>query len=132
MSTLEPRANVRRLAVYTAVFLAVAALVFQPFLSQGRTFIYYYAGQERDGFTQHYTAFVYIGRYIREFLSGLLRGQFELKHFDFALGYGEDVIQSLGYYGFGDPLMLLSALVPQRLTETFYQVYILLELWLGG
>jgi len=132
MSTLEPRANVRRLAVYTAVFLAVAALVFQPFLSQGRTFIYYYAGQERDGFTQHYTAFVYIGRYIREFLSGLLRGQFELKHFDFALGYGEDVIQSLGYYGFGDPLMLLSALVPQRLTETFYQVYILLELWLAG
>ena len=132
MSTLERRANVRHLAVYTAVFLAVAALVFQPFLSQGRTFIYYYAGQERDGFTQHYTAFVYIGRYIREFLSGLLRGHFELKHFDFTLGYGEDVIQSLGYYGFGDPLMLLSALVPQRLAEVFYQVYILLELWLAG
>ena len=132
MSTLERRANVRHLAVYTAVFLAVAALVFQPFLSQGRTFIYYYAGQERDGFTQHYTAFVYIGRYIREFLSGLLRGHFELKHFDFTLGYGEDVIQSLGYYGFGDPLMLLSALMPQRLAEVFYQVYILLELWLAG
>ncbi len=132
MSTLERRANVRHLAVYTAVFLAVAALVFQPFMSQGRTFIYYYAGQERDGFTQHYTAFVYIGRYIREFLSGLLRGHFELKHFDFTLGYGEDVIQSLGYYGFGDPLMLLSALVPQRLAEVFYQVYILLELWLAG
>lgn len=132
MSTLERRANVRSLAVYTAVFLAVAALVFRPFWSQGRTFIYYYAGQERDGFTQHYTAFVYIGRYVREFLSGLLRGQFELKHFDFALGYGEDVIQSLGYYGFGDPLMLLSALVPQRLASGFYQVYILLELWLSG
>ena len=132
MSTLERRANVRHLAVYTAVFLAVAALVFLPFLSQGRTFIYYYAGQERDGFTQHYTAFVYIGRYIRDFFSGLLRGQFELKHFDFTLGYGEDVIQSLGYYGFGDPLMLLSALVPQRLAEPFYQVYILLELWLAG
>ncbi len=132
MPTLERRANVRLLAVYTAVFLAVAALVFQPFWSQGRTFIYYYAGQERDGFTQHYTAFVYIGRYIREFLSGLLRGQLELKHFDFTLGYGEDVIQSLGYYGFGDPLMLLSALVPQRLASGFYQVYILLELWLSG
>lgn len=132
MTTLEPKTNVRRLAVYTAVFLTVAALVFWPFLSHGRTFIYYYAGQERDGFTQHYTAFVYIGRYIREFFAGLFHGQFELKHFDFTLGYGEDVIQSLGYYGFGDPLMLLSALVPQGLVESFYQAYILLELWLTG
>lgn len=132
MSTLKRRTNVRHLAVYTVAFLTVAALVFYPFWSQGRTFIYYYAGQERDGFTQHYTAFVYIGRYIREFLAGLFQGQFELKHFDFTLGYGEDVIQSLGYYGFGDPLMLLSALVPQRLVSGFYQVYILLELWLAG
>lgn len=132
MPTLERKANVRFLAVYTAVFLAVAALVFRPFWSQGRTFIYYFAGQERDGFTQHYTAFVYIGRYIREFASGLLQGRVALKHFDFTLGYGEDVIQSLGYYGFGDPLMLLSALVPQRLMSTFYNVYILLELWLAG
>lgn len=132
MLTSAHRTKVRYLAVYTVVFLAVAVLAFWTFRSQGRTFIYYYAGQERDGFTQHYTAFVYIGRYIREFLSGLFRGQFELKHFDFALGYGEDVIQSLGYYGFGDPLMLLSALVPQRLASGFYGVYILLELWLAG
>lgn len=132
MSTLTRRTNARALAVYTMVFLAVSALVFYPFWSQGRTFIYYYAGQERDGFTQHYTAFVYIGRYIRDFFAGLFRGCFELKHFDFTLGYGEDVIQSLGYYGFGDPLMLLSALVPQRRVSGFYQVYILLELWLAG
>lgn len=132
MPAQERKANVRLTAVYTAVFLVVAALVFLPFWSQGRTFIYYFAGQERDGFTQHYTAFVYIGRYIREFVCSLFQGQFALKHFDFTLGYGEDVIQSLGYYGFGDPLMLLSALVPQRLAESFYQVYVLLELWLSG
>lgn len=132
MLTSTHRTKVRYLAVYTVVFLAVAVLAFWPFQSQGRTFIYYYAGQERDGFTQHYTAFVYVGRYIREFLSGLFRGRMELKHFDFTLGYGEDVIQSLGYYGFGDPLMLLSALVPQRLASGFYGVYVLLELWLAG
>ena len=132
MSTLERKANVRLTAVYTAVFLAAAVLVFWPFWGQGRTFIYYFAGQERDGFTQHYTAFVYIGRYVREFFSNLLQGQFALKHFDFTLGYGEDVIQSLGYYGFGDPLMLLAALVPQRLMSGFYAVYVLLELWLAG
>lgn len=120
------------LAVYTLVFALAAALVFRLFWVQGRTFIYYFAGQERDGFTQHYTTFVYIGRYLRELVSGLFRGEFALKHFDFTLGYGEDVIQSLGYYGFGDPLMLLSALVPQRLAEELYQVYILLELWLSG
>ena len=132
MLTSAHRTKVRYLALYTVVFLAVAVLAFWPFQSQGRTFIYYFAGQERDGFTQHYTAFVYIGRYIREFVCGLFRGQFALKHFDFTLGYGEDVIQSLGYYGFGDPLMLLSALVPQRLVSSFYHVYILLELWLAG
>ena len=132
MSRLRPAKNVRPLAVYTLVFAVAAALVFFPFWSQGRTFIYYFAGQERDGYTQHYTAFVYIGRYLRELVGGLFRGQFAFKHFDFALGYGEDVIQSLGYYGFGDPLMLLSALVPQRLAGAFYQVYILLELWLSG
>lgn len=132
MPTPGRKANVRFWAVYTAVFLVVAVLVFRPFWSQGRTFIYYFAGQERDGFTQHYTAFVYIGRYIREFVSNLFQGRVALKHFDFTLGYGEDVIQSLGYYGFGDPLMLLSALVPQRLMSGFYTVYILLELWFSG
>lgn len=132
MPRLRPAKNVRSLAVYTVVFALAAALVFFPFWSQGRTFIYYFAGQERDGYTQHYTAFVYIGHYLRELASGLLGGEFALKHFDFTLGYGEDVIQSLGYYGFGDPLMLLSALVPQRLAGVFYQVYILLELWLSG
>ena len=132
MPTPCRRTKVRALAVYTLVFLAAAGLVFWPFLSQGRTFIYYYAGQERDGFTQHYTAFVYIGRYLREAVAGLVQGRFELKHFDFALGYGEDVIQCLGYYGFGDPLMLLSALVPARWASGFYQVYVLLELWLAG
>ena len=132
MTRLRPTTNVRSLAVYTVVFALAAALVFFPFWSQGRTFIYYFAGQERDGFTQHYTAFVYIGRYLRELVGGLFRGEFALKRFDFTLGYGEDVIQSLGFYGFGDPLMLLSALVPQRLAGTFYQGYILLELWLSG
>lgn len=132
MPKLRPGKNVRCVAVYTLVFLLAAAVVFWPFWREGRTFIYYFAGQERDGFTQHYTAFVYIGRYLRELASGLFRGEFALKHFDFTLGYGEDVIQSLGYYGFGDPLMLLSALVPQRLAGVFYQVYILLELWLSG
>lgn len=124
--------NIRRLAVYTLVFLAAAGLVFSVFLREGRSFIYYYAGEERDGFTQHYTAFVYIGRYIRDFFSGVFHGDFALKQFDFTLGFGEDVIQCLGYYGFGDPLMLLSALVPQRLAGAFYQAYILLELWLAG
>ena len=118
--------------VYTLVFLAAAALVFRVIWSEGLTFIYYYAGQEKDGFTQHYTAFAYIGRYIREFVAGLFQGQLALKQFDFTLGYGEDVIQSLSFYGFGDPLMLLSALVPAGLVSSFYQVYVLLELWLAG
>ena len=124
--------NIRRLAVYTLAFLAAAGLVFAPFLQEGRSFIYYYAGEERDGFTQHYTAFVYIGRYIRDMVWGIFHGDFAFKQFDFTLGFGEDVIQCLGYYGFGDPLMLLSALVPQRWAGMFYQVYVLLELWLAG
>lgn len=131
-AALRRRKTIRWLAVYTLVFLAAAGLVFATFLHEGRSFIYYYAGEERDGFTQHYTAFVYIGRYIRDVFTGIFHGDFALKQFDFTLGFGEDVIQCLGYYGFGDPLMLLSAFVPRRLAGWFYQVYILLELWLAG
>ena len=85
MAKLRPGKNVRCVAVYPLVFLLAAAVVFWPFWREGRTFIYYFAGQERDGFTQHYTAFVYIGRYLRELASGLFRGEFTLKHFDFTL-----------------------------------------------
>ena len=131
-AALRRRKATRGLAAYTLVFLAAAGLVFAAFLREGRSFIYYYAGEERDGFTQHYTAFVYIGRYIRDMVCGIFHGDFAFKQFDFTLGFGEDVIQCLGYYGFGDPLMLLSALVPQRWAGEFYQVYTLLELWLAG
>ena len=61
-----------------------------------------------DSVGQYYPAFLYIGEYIRNFLSGLLSGKIIAPFFDLSIGMGEDIVGCLNYYGFGDPINLIS------------------------
>jgi len=112
---------------YTAAFFVAFLLAYSPFLIEGKNFIW-----NGDGATQHYPALIYIGRYWRAVLLNLLRGKFAIPMFDLNLGLGGDVIGTLNYYGFGDPLTLLSIFVPTRYTEYLYNFLIVLRLYLVG
>ena len=88
--------------MYTIAFALVCVVVFSDFYLSGRTLIWNY-----DGWSQHYKALIYWARYMRSFLKELLfNQQLMFPEWEFALGEGNDILQTLHYYVIGDPFAL--------------------------
>lgn len=86
-----------------------------------------------DGLGQHYIALTYYGKYLRGIVGELFsNGNFTLPLWDFSIGYGGDILTTFNYYVIGDPLNLLSILVPASKTEYLYSFLVLLRLYLAG
>lgn len=114
--------------LYTALFAAVSVACFFPYFCSDRTFFTTY-----DGRVQHIAALTYYGNYIRNILHTFFTtGTISIPLWDFSIGFGADVIGTLHYYAIGDPLTLLSALVPSSHTEILYDFLIFLRLYLAG
>lgn len=113
---------------YTLAFFIFGLFVLRPFWSTGTGFVYF-----GDGFRQHYLVMMYIGKWLRGIAVSLFTGhKLSVPLFDFSIGYGADIPSTFAYYGFGDPLLLLSAFVPAHLTEYLYEALILIRLYLAG
>lgn len=63
---------------------------------------------------------------------GLFYGQFNLPSFDLAIGMGEDILGSLNYYGFGDPLNIVAILVNDANAPYLFSFMIVFRMWLSG
>lgn len=114
--------------LYTAVFACTAALVFVPFIREGKSFIW-----QPDGLKQHYLSLAYYGEYLREIVQNLfVEHKFQIPMWDMNIGYGSDILLTLHYYVLGDPLNLLSVFVPAEKTEYLYGMLILLRIYLSG
>lgn len=120
------RKNWKVVAAYTALFAVLFALCYGGIALSGRTLIW-----EIDGLMQHYPFMIYIGRWLRESAHALLTGG-RVQAFDFSLGFGEDVLTTMNYYGLGDPLMLVSALFDGASTETGFWLVAALRAWCAG
>ena len=107
---------------YTVMFAFVAAAVLSVFVLGGRSLI-----RGLDGPAQHYPALLYLGNWIRTGLSG---GGWKM--IDFSLGQGMDVLTTLSYYCFTEPLALVSALVPEAYTEYLYAALLFVRFYLAG
>lgn len=113
--------------IYSVLVFAAAVVIFMPFLQNRTSFIW-----EPDGVSQHFTAFVYYGEYIREIVRSVFAGSASLPQFDFSIGLGSDILQSLQYYAIGDPLNLISALVPKEYSPYAYTLVMALRYYLAG
>ena len=107
---------------FTLLFLIFAFLVFSSFIFTGRTFV---KGTE-DGLRQHLVALTYYSSFLRTLLSG------SVIQWDFNIGEGGDVFQTLSYYVIGDPFTLLSVLFPVKYMYVCYTLISLLKLYLAG
>ena len=112
---------------YTVLFAVTFLLAYSPFLLGGKSFIWY-----KDARNQHYPTLVYIGRYLRQIIWDLLHGEIAFPLFDLNLAMGSDVIATLNWFGFGDPLNLLAALVPTHYIEYLYDILTVVRLYLAG
>ena len=120
----------RRSAIFHVAYFGLTAILFLLGIS-----ILLWAGRipmwGADGLKQHFLFMAYIGQWIREAGNAVLHGQ-PIATFDFALGFGADVFQSLNYYGLGDPLLLLSAFFSPENSEICYILLIFLRYYLAG
>ena len=115
-------------ATYTVVFIIMAVLVFSWYIFTGKTFIY-----DGDAWKQHFKALVYYAEYIRKIIRSLLyEKRLEIPLWDFSIGEGADIVQTLHFYVIGDPFNALSFLVPTRYMWAYYDFMILLRLYLAG
>ena len=113
---------------YTLVFLLLSAIVFSPFIQNGKSLIW-----KPDGLTQHFNSLIYFRNWGLSILRTLVtEHHFSIPLWDSAIGYGSDILTTLHYYVIGDPLNLLSLLVPVRYLEALYSFLILLRLYLAG
>ena len=58
--------------------------------------------------------------------------RFHIPEWDFNIGEGNDILVTLHYYVIGDPFAVLSVLVPTRFMYVYYDIMILLRLYLAG
>ena len=114
--------------IYTLLFAAMSLLIFRPFIDNGISFVWY-----KDGWTQHYKALYFYSDWLKQAFRSLIHDhRLKLDLYSFSLGYGSDVISTLHYYVVGDPICLLSALVPRDKMVYFYDFSFYLRFYLAG
>lgn len=115
-------------AVYTCFFLMVCLGVYIWFLCGRRTFIWH-----ADGWNEYYKALVYYAQYLRSIIRELIHGHgLVVPNWDFSIGEGSDVLQTLQCFGIGDPIVALSVFVPADYLYIFYSISALFRLYLAG
>ncbi len=116
------------LLLYTLVFLVAAIGVYYWHLVSESTLIWY-----KDGFNTHYKSLIYYAQYIRSIIKELIfNHRFVLPEWEFSMGEGMDILQSLHYYVIGDPFTFFAFLVPTRFMWIYYDVMIILRLYCAG
>lgn len=111
---------------YTLIFIILFVIIFCSFFLKGNSLVHM-----ADGFNQYYPAYIYICRYIRETFISLISGQ-GIPSFDFSIGFGDDVIGTLNYYGLGELLYLPMAFFPVKYAAYSFSFLTALKLYLSG
>lgn len=123
-----PLNNQKYFLIYTLLFAITFTTVFFWFFKDGRTLIY-----DGDGWTQHYKALVYYGKYLRSIIRELFsQHHLIIPDWDFSIGEGNDILATLHYYVIGDPFTLPAVCVPTRFMHLYYEATVFLKLYLSG
>ena len=118
----------RLIKISTYSFLINSHTLYIWFIFGKRTFIWH-----ADGWNEYYKALVYYAQYLRSILRGLLLNhRLEIPNWDFSLGEGSDILQTLQCFGIGDPIVALSVFVPADFLYLFYSISALFRLYLAG
>lgn len=124
---LEPRQRNRRVfRIYAVCATLLFFLCFSVLILCGRSNIW-----RVDGINQHYAFMVYTGNWLREAIQALFSGSV-IPVYDFSIGFGAGIIPAVNYYGFGDPLLVLSVFFSPERTEILYYLLTFARYFLAG
>jgi uncharacterized membrane protein YfhO len=112
---------------YSIVYFLIISLIGIYFYVNNRSFVY-----ADDAMQQDYVVVGYIHNYIRKFVMNLIDGKFILPSYDLSIGQGEDIVTTLSYYGFTNPIYWIVGVFPQKYLEVAYAFIYFLQLYLSG
>ncbi|WP_235032856.1 YfhO family protein [Enterococcus sp. CSURQ0835] len=123
--------NRKQFGYYFRLSLALWIVIFCTYFwwpLAGKAMVEYWDGQP-----QHFVAFIYTGKYIRELLNHIfIQHNFNFPLYDFSIGYGQNIIGTMHYYALGDPFNLLSVVTRPKHAEFMFSLAIMLRLYLSG
>ena len=111
---------------YTVLFCITAYIAFLPFIKYHKSFMWAFDGQGIQ-----YPALVYLGKWIRKIIRGVINGNFNIPLYDLNIALGSDIPQYLGMWYF-EPLSFLSVLTPVVYVEKLYNFLAIFRLYLAG
>lgn len=113
--------------IYTAIFLVLVLLIYSPYFSSGKTFIW-----RNDGRLQHYPFMIFYSQTLRQIVENIISGHFSIPLFTLNVGLGDDIIGLLGSNGALDPLYLLTFWAPFKYSEYAYDFLAIFRVYLAG
>lgn len=115
--------------LYSAFFTVICLIIFRHFYLNGRTFI----NHTNDGLVQHYKALIYYSNYLKKIIRNIfVDHRFVIPQWDFSIGEGADILQTLHMYAIGDPLNIFSVFFNENNMYIFYDMSIIIRLFLSG
>lgn len=86
-----------------------------------------------DSSVQHSRALAYYASFLRKIVKTLIfEHRFVVPQWDFSIGMGSDVISTFSYYVIGDPINILSVLVPTKYIIYYYEFMTAFRMYLAG
>lgn len=110
---------------YTVLFIVFGIIIFAAVLARHNSLV-----AMGDCFNQYYPVLGYLAKYYREFIPNLLHGHIAM--YDTSIGFGDDIIGVLSYYGFGDVFTIPAALFPEAYISYAYTLIMVLKIYLSG
>lgn len=121
------RIGLYSLIIYIILFMVLSLVGFYPIYGQDKSFVW-----TIDSAGQYFPAFVYTGNYLQRFFTGLFSGKVILPGYDLSIGMGESIIGTLNYYGFGDPINLISLLINKDNAAGLFAASYFIRMFLAG
>lgn len=124
LKTKKPKISRKKYyLIYSGVFLFCAFVMILYLTFQGKTNINFVS----DGMNQHFRSLLYYSQYLKNMFIN-----HEIPLWDFSLGEGSDIINTLHSDAVGDPLTFLSVLIPEKFLIAFYFFNAYIRAYLAG
>ena len=110
---------------YSILFFICGGIIFSPQIILHRSFVSF-----NDNFNQFYPVLCKLAKIYRNLIPDILHGHFST--YDTTLGFGDDIIGVLGFYGLGDIFTLPSVFFPEKYMSYCFSLMVVVRLYLCG
>lgn len=110
---------------YTTWFIVLMIFIFFAFILKNHSFI-----GNSDGYNIFFPVLAYSGEYYQSFITNVWNG--DIVQFNFSIGYGEDVLGTLGVHGLGGLVSLIGIMIPSEYAAEWYTLICILKIYLAG